>query len=74
MSKFKVGDRVVCIGEWNYGATATVMEPEKYTEPHEVLIKCDKRIKKANIYITHTYGHELEFEDIWNSPLYKALS
>lgn len=76
MSKFKIGDRVLVKNNSHYGS-----KPRR-------IVGVDKHLFKPNVSIYYLYGvrqpwdktqymgwleEELVAEEVWNSPLYKAL-
>lgn len=81
--KFKIGDRVVIVGSWKRSDQdlATVVEDTlNWTDSHTpILIKADVPFASfsqpdgVREYSACTDEDSLEFEHIYNSPLYKAL-
>lgn len=81
MSKFKIGDRVVLInaipiGEDDVipvGSTATVLENDDTS-----FITFDNTDYNDSFFLDEpancTYEGNLEFEEIYNTPLYKVMS
>ena len=79
MYKFKVGDRIVIVGNWYRGKfeSATIIEVEPLTKPYggDCAIEADNPIftGASDPYRTGADFKDLVLENVYHSPLYKVM-